>query len=329
VNIVRLRYFKAAAEFLSLRKAAEALGVSQPALSRQIQILEQELKAPLFRRDHKRMTLTEAGELLLARGQPILSAIDELKSDIGAITRHRKTHIHIGAIQSTLDHLLPTAIKEFRRRYDTIQLAVTGSRSSEVVEKVGRRVLDLGIIAMPVSDPRLSVIPLDRDPFLLVAPRSHRLAQLAHATMRDVVREPLMTFPSGFPIRDLIDAAAKTAQTELSVVIELESIEAIKALVRDGAGISLLPRSTLLCASSMRDIACVAMAGPAPVREILAVRNATDPLTPAMQYLLDAIAGALRVEPMGIGSALVSKPRSALREVPRLLEARRSAAAVR
>jgi DNA-binding transcriptional LysR family regulator len=293
MNLQRLRYFQAAAEFGSLRKAAEALQLSQPALSRQIQILEHELKAPLFLRTDKRLSLTEAGQLLAARAPSILGEVDEVRRRIETMARQRKTHVTVGAIQSTCTYLLPLAIRAFRARYPAMQIAVQGSRSSEIIERVGRRALDVGIVAAPVLDPRLVAVPLALDPFALVAPAGHRFCRASAIGIEDAANEPFITFPRGFLIRESIEAAFVAAGRELDVVVELESIEAIKELVRQGAGVSLLPRSTMIGETARRELASIRLHGDLIVREIIAVHHAGDTVAPPIRFLRETIGEVL------------------------------------
>jgi len=293
MNLQRLRYFRAAAEFGSLRKTAEALQLSQPALSRQIQILEHEMGAPLFLRADKRLLLTPAGSLLADRARTILDEVDAVHRDIAAISRQRRSHISVGAIQSTCTYLLPKAIRAFRARYPSVQIVVQGSRSAEIIERVGRRTLDVGIVAAPIHDPRLVSYPLAKDPFVLVTALSHRFATARRLGIDDVAAEPFVTFPRGFLIRETIEGAFLAAGFDFDVVVETESIEAIKELVRQGGGVSLLPRTALIGERDRRELAAVELHGDSMVRDIIAIHNTAEPLLPPIRFLREAIGMAL------------------------------------
>lgn len=293
MNLQRLRYFKAAAEYGSLRKAAEALAISQPSLSRQIQILEHEVKAPLFVRSNKRVVLTEAGQLLVNRADNILREVGEVRHEIAALSRERNTIIKIGAIQSTCDYLLPHAIKVFRAQFPNVKVAVYGNRSTEIVEKVGRGLIDIGIVAAPVCDPRVTASSLANDPFAFVASPSHQYSALSELSLAYLKGEPFINFPRGYPIREQIEQVAAEFGLSLNVVIELESIEAIKELVRQGVGVSLLPSSTLSGEKTRRELACIRLADNPIVREILAVRKADEPASRHILCLRDVIQRSL------------------------------------
>lgn len=298
MNLQRLRYFQAAAEFGSLRKAAEALQLSQPALSRQIQILEHELKAPLFLRSDKRLSLTTAGSLLVARARTILDEVEAVQRDIEAMSRQRKAHVTVGAIQTTCTYLLPKAIRAFRARYPSVQIMVQGSRSGEIIERVGRRTLDVGIVAAPANDPRLVSFPLAKDPFMLVVASSHRFAGAHKLGIDDIAEESFVTFPSGFLIREAIEDAFQSAGVNLDVGVETESIEAIKELVRQGGGVSLLPRTALIGEGDRRNLAVVALHGDAITRDIVAIHNTAEPVPPPIRFLREAIGETLVAAPV-------------------------------
>jgi DNA-binding transcriptional LysR family regulator len=294
MNFHRLRYFRAAAEFGSLRKAAKVLDISQPSLTRQIQILEHEFKTPLFARDSKRLTITPAGTLLASRIGFILDEIESIQRDIAKLSDDRRTNMRIGAIQSTCDILVPHAIRALRARYPSVQIAVHGIRSSEIIELVGRQFLDIGIVAAPVSDPRLVQTPLARDVFRMISSRRHRYGAMTRLSLAQLEGEPFVTFPKGFALRDLVESAFNDCGLELNVVVELESIEAIKELVREGGGISLLPGSTLIGEKNRRDLTNTVIEDPQLVRDIVAIRHAGDQLSRPVAFLQDALRSALQ-----------------------------------
>lgn len=293
MNFQRLNYFRAAAEFGSLRKAAEALNISQPSLSRQIQILEHELRTPLFLRQSKRLTLTPAGVLLAGRIGAMLDEVEAIQRDIAKLSDDRRLHLRIGAIQSTCDFLMPRAIGALRAKYPDVQVAVHGVRSTEIIEQVGRRSLDLGIVAAPVSDPRVVQTALATDPFRMIASRRHRHAAMRRLSLEALDAEPFVTFPRGFALRDQVEAVFDANRLSMNVVVELESIEAIKELVREGGGVSLLPNSTLMGDKNVRELAIIAIDDHVIARQIVAVRHVGDKVSRPVLFLQNAIQSAL------------------------------------
>jgi DNA-binding transcriptional LysR family regulator len=299
MNFTRLRYFQKVAELQSLRRAAELLHVSQPALSRQIQVLEREIGCKLFLRVNKRISLTPAGHVLLTRADRLLGEIASVLDEIKRLHDDRRNRLAIGAVQSTLGYVVPRAIDELRKRYPKLQIAVHGFRSSQIIERVARGEIDIGIVALPVNDPRVESEPIAIDPFVAVVSTVHPLARLRVVTLAQVLAEPLITFPRGLPIRDAIGLAAAEAGLPLPISVELESVEAIKALVRANVGVTLLPNSTMLGESLTSGLAAVRIDHPRLVREIVAVQRLAETPSPAMKDLLQAIRWLFAGEPRG------------------------------
>lgn len=295
MNFQRLNYFRAAAEFGSLRKAAEALNITQPSLSRQIQILEHELRTPLFLRQSKRLMLTPAGVLLANRIGGMLEEVESIQRDIAKLSDDHRLHLRIGAIQSTCDYLMPRTIGALRAKYPDLRVAVHGVRSTEIIEQVGRRNLDLGIVAAPVSDPRVVQTPLATDPFRMIASRRHRHAAMRRLSLESLDAEPFVTFPRGFALRDQVEAVFNANRLSMNVVLELESIEAIKELVREGGGVSLLPGSTLMGEKNVRELAIIAIDDHVIARQIVAVRHVGDRFSRPVLFFQNAIQSALNV----------------------------------
>jgi DNA-binding transcriptional LysR family regulator len=289
MNFNRIRYFQSVATLQSFRRAAEVVGISQPSLSRQIKILEHECGAALFHRVSNRIHLTPTGQLLLDRSASLLAEMEQLKKGISDLQSGERAHLVVGAIQSTLDHPIPAAINIMRKRHPGLHIAVRGSQSIEIIERVSRGHLDVCVVATPVADPRIIVELLAREHYAAVVPATCSLARQAKVKIRDLAAETLITFPKGFGIRDMIDAAALKTGVRLEAVVELESIEAIKALVGYGAGISILPRSATLCSLSRSGVAIVAIDDPILVRDIVAARLASQLNNSLIDQFVDAL----------------------------------------
>jgi len=289
MNFSRIRYFQAVATLQSFRRAAEVLAISQPSLSRQIKVLEHECGAPLFLRLGNRIQLTPAGELLLDRSAALLSEMDQLRKGIAGLKSGRRRHVVVGAIQSTLDHPMPAAIHIMRKRHPGLHIAVRGFQSSEIIERVSRGHLDVCIVATPVVDPRITVELIAREDYVGVVPADHPLSRERELPMSAVADEAIITFPKGYVIRDMIEAAAAQAGVRLEAAVELESIEAIKALVRHGVGISILPRSATLGSVTAAGLTFIRMSSSILMRDIVAARLRTQLGNALIDQFVDAV----------------------------------------
>lgn len=301
MNFRRLKYFHAVARQGSFRRAAAVLRISQPALSRQIQIFEREIGTRLFSRAAKRATLTPAGNILFGHSSRLLDEIEAVLEEIRRLGDRKKNELTLGAIQSTLDHVLPQAIDRVHRHYPQLHLTVQGFRSDEIIDRVARGTLDLGVVATPVSDPRLDVEIIAEDRFVAVVSSTHRLAGVATTTLEDVLAEPLITFPRSYVIRQVIAAAAAAEDLKMEVAVELEIIEAIKALVRSNVGVSILPGVAVQGESSAGPLRAIPFADQGLRREIACIRRASEEQTPGATYLVAAIGEVLKEPAAGAG----------------------------
>lgn len=294
MNFRRLKYFHAVAKQGSFRRAAEVLRVSQPALSRQIQIFEREIGTKLFSRAAKRVALTQAGDILFGHASRLLDEIQAVHDEIERLGDRKRNELNLGAIQSTLDHVLPRAIDRVHKHHPQLHLTVQGFRSDEIIDRVARGRLDLGLVATPVSDPRLDVQAIAEDRFVAVVSSTHRLAGAAATTLEDVLAEPLITFPRSYVIRQIIAAAAAEGNLQLEVAVELEIIEAIKALVRSNVGVSILPGVAVLGESGLGELRVVPFADAGLRREIACIRRAAEDEAPGARQLVAAIREVLK-----------------------------------
>ena len=296
MNFTRLRYFHAVAKLQSFRRAADTLGISQPSLSRQIQILEHECNAELLKRIAKRVVLTPAGEVLFARLGKLLEEMDDLHASMTSLGNEQRSRLRVGAIQSTLDYPISKTISIFQSRHPKFVVSVRGTKSSDIIEGVSRGLLDVGIIATPVADPRILVEPIIRERYFAVLPTSHALAASKRLEISDLVLERFITFPRGFVIRDMMDLAASDAEVFLPIIAEIESIEAIKSMVRSGLGISVLPGSATLGPVSAGGLCFVPVHSTRLVREIVAARLAESESSAPVSKFVDILRHVYREE---------------------------------
>lgn len=289
MNYKRLKYFQTVAEHNNVRRAAEILNISQPALSRQIQVLEHEFKATLFNRSNQRIILTPAGKVLKQRVDQIVASMEQLVDDIQSQDAKSKYHLSVGAVQSTLDFLLPKAICVMCRKRPKLILEVHEFQSAEIIDRVSRNALDIGIVATPVSDPRIDVQPILTESFYVVSANAGRFAGQSQTDLATALSEPLVTFPKGFVIRSIIEGVAKNEGLSLRTSVEVESIEAIKALVRAGLGMTILPRSTIMDELQHEDLCFAKIDCSRLKRDIVAIRKASCNPDRNSNYFIDTV----------------------------------------
>jgi DNA-binding transcriptional LysR family regulator len=239
---VGLRYFMAVARCGSIREAAEELHVAQSALSRQIQKLEDELGAPLFQRHSRGVELTSAGEILLGYAQTSLRQVERVRSEVDALKGLRRGVVHVYAIESMVPHLLPQVIARFNRRHPGIQFEISIDGSDRVLTAVREGRTDIGLTFHPPADPELATVIKVRAPLVAVMSAQHPLAGRTSVSIAECaaypIAAPMRTTGSG----TLIDLACKAVGVHFKPVLEVNSIPLRVAFLRDGNGITFLPR---------------------------------------------------------------------------------------
>jgi DNA-binding transcriptional LysR family regulator len=246
VELTPLRYFKAIAELRHLTRAAQALGVTQPALSTMLKKLEARVGAELVHRSGRGVELTEAGRVFLEHAEASLRAADQAVASVRELVGLDRGTIRAGAGATAAGYLLPRAISELRRQHPGLRFYVRETGSTAVAQAVLSGELDLGIVTLPLrgtSD--LVTIPLVEDELRLIVPPGHALDGKRQFRWADLRGESVIGFEAGSAVREALDRAAETAGVHLDVVMELRSIRSIEQMVAAGVGVGFVSRLAL------------------------------------------------------------------------------------
>jgi DNA-binding transcriptional LysR family regulator len=242
----QLRILKAIALEGSFKKAADSLYVSQPAISLQIQQLERQLDVPIFDRGGRKAQLTEAGQLLLAYGDRILSLCQETCRAIDDLQNLNGGTLIIGASQTTGTYIMPRMIGMFRKKYPDVAVQLHVHSTRRTAWSVVNGQIDLAIIGGEIPLElleSLEVIPYAEDELVLVVPAQHELANTDSIKTEELYRLKFITLDAQSTIRKVIDQVLIKNGVDLKqlpVEMELNSIEAIKNAVQAGLGVAFL-----------------------------------------------------------------------------------------
>lgn len=290
-----LRYLVAVADSRHFGRAARRCFVSQPTLSAQIRKLEDYLGVQLIERQPKRVTLTEAGEEIVARSREMLRAGDEVLE----LARSRRDplagRLRVGLIPTIGPYLLPRVAPTARKALPRLTLLLYEFRTEALLEKLRAGELDVGILALPVELDGLQARELFHEPFLAALPRGHRLAKRTALRVEDLGEEPLLLLEEGHCLRDQALAVCSRAGAEESQDFRATSLETLRQMVASGAGITLLPE--LACRAELADRRAPGASGivvkpftrPAPNRRVGAVWRASTARRPAIEALCEII----------------------------------------
>ncbi len=286
----RLRTLVEVARRGAITEAARALGLTQPALSRRIQLLEEEFGTPLLSRSQKGVRLTELVRVFDTEGRAVLDRYARLKAEVGAHLRLERGTVRIGGGATAVSFLLPELIRDFREEYKDVVFQVKEAGSREIEGDVLREELELGIVTLPTESKDLEVTPLRRDPIVLVAARGHPLARRSRMTANALSGMPLIGFEGGSAIRGLIDDALDAAGVRVEVVMELRSIQSILRLVALRLCLAFVSRLGVEAAG--RGVQVVPVRGLRIVRTLAVIRRRNRPLSVAAEAFLQRIMSA-------------------------------------
>ena len=274
MQIQQLRYFVAVAEVRHFTRAASALGVAQPSLSKQVTALERDLGVSLFSRARGNITLTPPGEALLPLAQRILADVDTAQREVQDLTGLRRGRVRIGATPSLLSSLVAVALARFHQAFPRIELSVTQGGSRDLVGSLAQGQLDLAVIVLPlqVGDPALETLPLLREELMIAAPSADP-PQLrgGRVHIADLKNRSLVMFRQGYDLRETTLAAWRQAGVEPLFAIEGGEMDAVLRFVEAGIGLAVVPSVVL---PGRPGIAAFPMAQPGLQRTIaLALRK--------------------------------------------------------
>jgi LysR family hydrogen peroxide-inducible transcriptional activator len=267
-----LRYLVAVADARHFGRAAERCFVSQPTLSTQLKKLEDYLGVQLIERQPKRVTLTAAGEEIVARARRILDASDEV---VTLARTHRDPlagALRIAMLPTIGPYLLPGVAREIRKALPRLDLRLYEYTTAAMLTKLRAGEIDLGILAMPVDLDGLEARGLYDEVFTVAVPASHPLAKRATLRVQDIQDETLLLLEDGHCLRDQALALCSRVGVHEKQDFRATSLETLRQMVATGAGITLLPElATLGAYRHARGVVVVPFARPAPVRKIGAV----------------------------------------------------------
>jgi DNA-binding transcriptional LysR family regulator len=283
-QVQKLRSFCAAAQTGSFSRAGEAVALSQPSVSLQIQALERELKTVLFQRRGSRISLTADGRALYQLAWPLVSALDDLKARFRAGRAGLETGcLDIAAGESTILHILPDYIKEYAERYPAVELRlhnVTGQEGLRLLRSDAADFAVGSLIEVPadiVYEPTFTFEPV------LIVPLSHPLARRRRVTIQDIARYPLILPPHQLTTWRLVDYVFQKYKLTYRVSLEAGGWEVIKKYVAKGLGVSIV---TSICLQESDELAAINLNRYFPKRTYGIVRRKQKPLSaPASRFV--------------------------------------------
>jgi DNA-binding transcriptional LysR family regulator len=228
---------------LHFTRASEVLGITQPTLSYQIKLLEDELGVPLFNRIGKKISMTPAGDILKAHCQTIFSSLTGARQEIQEWQRSERGALSIAALIGEINELVSRLLGEFYKSHPKLQFTLRGLE--DVTKPLIQEELDFGVTILSEEDERFEQIPLYEEPFYLVTSRNHPLAGRTTVDFDEIADQNVVMFPKSHRCRQMIDAVCSVKGFQLRPQIETTTIDSLLLLIGAGAGVSILSKTLL------------------------------------------------------------------------------------
>lgn len=270
MEIDQLRYFLQIARRGSFTRAAEDLLISQPALSRSIQRLEEELGQPVFERKARSVSLTDAGVLLQVRAQQVLSILEDTISEIA--DDGESGRLRVGAIPTIAPYFLPERLRRFSAEHPKATLIVQENTTDALLRTCTQGEIDLAIVSLPVHAKYLDIEELFDEELLLVLPPDHPLAAKARIRLCDVEPFPFVLLDEAHCLSDNILSFCRQRSFQPVTVERTSQLTMVQELVSLSHGVSMIPAMARHCDQSDRRI-YRSLASPKPTRRIAVVWN--------------------------------------------------------
>ena len=289
MQIESLKVFCDLAETESFTKAAHINGVTQSAVSQQISSLERQFKSLLIERSKKKFRLTREGQVLYDFSKQIIQTYEALHSRLQEIKDIVSGTIRVATIYSIGLHDLPPYIKRFLKSYPTVHVHVEYRRANQVYEDVLGNVVDLGLVAFPVKDSKLEIVPMKKDTMVLICHPQHVLARHKTVKTSQIAGEKFIAFEPDIPTRKAIDKVLKDHGITLHPVMEFDNIETVKRAVEIDAGIAIVPLSTVVQEVAKQTLAQVPFEDADFYRQLAIIYKKNKVLSPAMKQFISLL----------------------------------------
>lgn len=244
MDLKQLEYFVRVAELGSFTRASSVLDIAQPALSRQVRLLEVELRQNLLLRNGRGVTTTEAGKLLLEHGRGILHQVERAREDLGRVRGALAGRVAVGLPPSIAKMMTVPLTREFRKRLPSAALSISEGLTISMQEGLLTGRLDIALLYNPSPTPELDTQPLMEEELFLIGPRETK-AKATPISLKEVSALPLVIPSRPNAIRMTVETEMAGIGCKPNISLEIDGVAAILDLVADGAGHAILSKYAL------------------------------------------------------------------------------------
>lgn len=294
LDLTELRAFVAVSELASFRAAAEAIHLSQPALSRRIGKLERTLGVKLLERTTRRVAPTLAGREFARTARALLSEFDGALLAMREVGATPSGEITLACVSSAVQYFLPEVVKTFHARHPRIRVRILDDPANEVLSTVLRSEADFGVNFIGTQEPEIDFRPILEEPFVLACRDDHRLARRRSVVWSELAGEEFMTVTKSSGNRLILDVALAGVKGRPAWFYEVRHIATLLGLVEAGLGVAAVPRIAMPPRRRSRLVA-VPLVEPRVMRTMGLIRRRGRELSPAAEHLYQLLGAAAAV----------------------------------
>jgi LysR family transcriptional regulator, transcriptional activator of the cysJI operon len=289
MNLNQLKIFYLAAKQGSLSAAAEALYITQPAVTKGIQRLQEHYEIKLFNRFGKKMVLTDVGEVLYGIAESIFELENQAEESLRDFQQRKRGFIQILSSESFGSYYLPFIVNRFSRENPRIRISVNLLPTEQVVEKTATLATDLGFISYPVPHKKLCMREVLEDSYQIIVPAGHPLASKAVIEPEDLSGQSLIVHEKGSAPRKSTEDFLRRHNITTPIPMELSNNEAIKTAVEEGLGIAVITRRVVSKEIEMGTLRAIPLSDAAMKRKFYLIHHKDKYISRPLQGLIDTV----------------------------------------
>jgi DNA-binding transcriptional LysR family regulator len=289
MQIENFKIFADLVETKSFSKSAKLNGITQSAVSQQARAMERHFKTLLIDRSQKQFQLTREGQRVYDAAKEMLHTYEKLLSELQEMKKVISGTIRISTIYSIGLHELPPFIKKFLHDFPSVNVRVEYRRSNLVYEDILHNSVDFGLVAFPIKQRQIEVLPFRNDHLVLITHPQHALAKRTDIEVKDLTGQKFIGFDPDIPTRKAVDQIFREHKLEIEPVMEFDNIETVKRAVEIDHGIAIVPQATVAQEQKQGTLSVLHFKGREFTRPLAILHRKGRVLTPAMKKFIETL----------------------------------------
>jgi LysR family transcriptional regulator, transcriptional activator of the cysJI operon len=289
MQIENFKIFADLVETKSFSKSAKLNGITQSAVSQQARAMERHFKTLLIDRSQKQFQLTREGTRVYDAAKEVLHTYEKLLSELQEMKKVISGTIRISTIYSIGLHELPPFIKKFLHDFPSVNVRVEYRRSNLVYEDILHNSVDFGLVAFPVKQRQIEVLPFRNDRLVLITHPQHALSKYTDIEVKDLSGQKFIGFDPDIPTRKAVDVIFREHKLEIEPVMEFDNIETVKRAVEIDHGIAIVPQATVAQEQKQGTLSVLHFKGKEFTRPLAILHRKGRVLTPAMKKFIETL----------------------------------------